>query len=416
MSPTALSAEVIVVGGGPAGAATAIALRRRGIDVLVIDRASFPRDKVCGDVLLPEAQHTLHSLGLDLKKIRSIAYPCLGARYVPGQGSEIAGDFRDGDGRSRPWWMVRRREFDEWLLAQAARAGASIVEGISVDNVLRDGDSVCGVETRGRNGRPQRIRARVVVGADGASSTIARAVGAAPMQAEHVCLAGRAYVSGVSLPQPYLEVFTTPRALPGCAWIVPIGANEVNVGVGLVQRTARQLQRTPQQLFDELRRESPLFTDRLSAAGPITLRGWTLPAASARRRLSGAGWLLVGDAGAMVDPFTGHGIHTAIAAGQIAGETIAEALTADDGAGALAAYAERCRTVFEVEVDHGMLLQRLHARPRLMRAAAAACARHAGLRATFLGLVGHSAPRHTLLDPRVLAKAALTFSNPGAAR
>jgi geranylgeranyl reductase family protein len=410
-----LSAQVVIVGGGPAGASTAIALARRGVDVLLFDRAKFPRDKVCGDVLLPEVRSGLQALGLDVTRLGKRAYRCTGARYVGPRGPQIAGDFADADGNPRPWWMVRRREFDEWLLAEASRAGASVIEGIGIDGVLRDGDTVCGVRTRGRNGIAQHVTARAVVGADGVSSVIAREVGAFNRFPDHTCLAARAYVRGVTLPAPQLEVFTTSRTLPGCAWIVPVSADEVNVGIGVVQSTAQRLAVTPQELFAEVRRESPLLDARLRGCEPIALKGWALAAATEHRRLAGPGWVLVGDAGAMVDPFTGHGIHNAIVAGRIAGDTIADAIASDDRELNLLAYEARCRSALDDDVQAGRLLQRLHAHPRLMHAAAEACARHAGLRSTFLALVGHSAPRPALLSLRALARAMATIRDGAAA-
>lgn len=410
------AADVVIVGGGPAGAATAIALRRRGVDTLLLDRAQFPRDKVCGDVILPEAQGALHSLGLDLASLAAQAYTCTGARYVSCGGPDVSGEFRDADGALRPWWMIRRLTFDAWLLDAARRAGAHVVERVDVDDVLRGAtQTVCGVRARSSGGARQQVRARVVVGADGASSVVARAVGAFQRRPEHTCLAGRAYVNGLTLPAPYLEIFTTPRTLPGCAWIVPVGDGVASVGIGIVQATANRLGRTPQALFAEMRRESPLLQDRLREAGTIALRGWTLPAATERRRLAGPGWLLVGDAGAMVDPFTGHGIHNALAAGLLAGDAIADALGAANPLPALQGYESRCRVAFGADVARGAWLQWLHARPYLVRAAAAACGRHPGLRATFLALVGHSASRRSLLAPASLARAVAAFRREGAA-
>ena len=402
--------DVAIVGGGPAGAATAIALRRRGIDAVILDRAAFPRDKVCGDVLLPEAQDGLRALGLDLADLEARAYPCTGVRYSAARGAEVAGLFRDRAGAPSPWWMIRRRHLDAWLLDQARRAGARVYERAAVEDVLTQAGSVVnGVMVRGRDGARHRILARVVVGADGASSVIARSVGAFTRQPDHTCIAGRAYVSGVSLPQPFLEVFTTDRILPGCAWIVPVSATEVNVGIGLVQATARQLDSTPQTVFEGFRRESTLLGQRLKEAGPIALQGWMLPAATEQRPLAGPGWVLVGDAGAMVDPFTGHGIQNAIAAAGLAAGAIGEALQSRDPRGSLAAYETRWRHTFTADIERGRLLQRLHAKPRLTRALIAACARHTGLRDTFLALVGHTAPRQALLAPASLMRSAMRF-------
>lgn len=312
--------------------------------------------------------------------------------------------------------MIRRRELDAWLLDEARRAGATIVESVAVDEVFRNATgAVCGVRTRRADEAPRQIAARVVVGADGASSVVARAVGAFARRPEHTCVAGRAYVSNVSLPAPYLEVFTSDRTLPGCAWIVPVGPREASVGIGVMQTTANRLGQTPRELFEGVRRESPLLAERLRGAGEVNLSGWVLPGAGERRRLAGPGWILVGDAGAMVDPFTGHGIQNAIAAGALAGPAIAESLSGHDPVTALARYEANCREAFTADVERGSWLRYMHAHPRVMRAAVAACARHAGLRATFLALVGHAAPRTTLLAPAALVRAAATFRESGVA-
>lgn len=405
--------DVLIAGGGPAGAATAIALRQRGIDCLLVDRAAFPRDKVCGDVLLPEARAGLRALNLDLSSLQQRTYACTGVRYAGAKGPQVSGDFRTQAG-PQPWWMIRRRDFDDWLLAQACRAGADVVEKTAVAGVIRENGVTTGVTLRSADGRTRTIKTRVVVGADGASSVVAREVGAFSRPPEHTCLAARAYVRGIRLPAPYLEVFTTPRVLPGCAWIVPIGPDEANVGIGMVQATAQRLGCTPQAMMDALISESPLLSERLQGCDPLRLDGWVLPAATEGRRLAGMGWVLVGDAGAMVDPFTGHGIQNAIVAGAMAATAIGDAISTGD-LGRLAAYETQCRQAFAPEVDRGWMLQQLHARPRLVDAAIRTCASHPGLRGLFLSLVGHAEPRRALLAGSSIARAAVNWRSPGAA-
>jgi flavin-dependent dehydrogenase len=151
-----------------------------------------------------------------------------------------------------------------------------------------------------------------------------------------------------------------------------------------------------------------LLSARLGGRSPTSLKGWSLPGATERRRIAGAGYLLVGDAGAMVDPFTGHGIQNALLAGIIAGEVLSEAISRGDlGEGSLSSYAARCRHAFLDEAILGGSLQRLHARAGLMGLAAALCNARPGLRDTLLGLIGHSAPRRALLSLRHLGPALL---------
>src|SRR4051812_29780720 len=99
--------SVIIVGAGPGGSATAVALARRGVPALVLDRAQFPRDKVCGDVVLPAAQDALAALRVDTAALARRAHLCTGARYFAVDGTSVAGEFRDPSGAGRPWWMIR---------------------------------------------------------------------------------------------------------------------------------------------------------------------------------------------------------------------------------------------------------------------------------------------------------------------
>ncbi len=401
---------VIVVGGGPGGSAAAISLRQRGLAVILLDQASFPRDKVCGDVLLPAAQHAVQMLGLDVSDLERRAYHCLGCVYVDATGRCVAGAFRDLAGLPRPWWMVRRVVLDTWLVEGARRVGADVRQGWRVQSVLRDGNGgVCGVTVRRPDGSCEAMAAAAVVGADGANSVVARDVGLMVRRPEDVCLATRAYVSGLKKSEPYLTIFSTAHTLPGCAWIAPVGPHEANVGLGLTQADAQRLGMTPQGLFDVMRERCPGLEQRLRGATVQASQGWWLPGATERRPLVGNGFLLVGDAGAMVDPFTGHGIHHALQAGILAGEVLAAVLRSGlPTIEALQPYETHCRARILGETTLGYRLQRLHAQPTLVNLGMRVCSLHPGLRWALLALIGHSADRRELLSWRHLARAAFT--------
>jgi menaquinone-9 beta-reductase len=343
---------VVVVGGGPGGSAAAISLRQHGLAVTLLDQACFPRDKVCGDVLLPAAQHAMHMLGLDVSNLERRAYHCLGCVYVDATGRRIAGAFRDLAGLPRPWWMVRRAVLDTWLVEEARRAGADVRQGWRAQSVLCDGDGgVCGVTVRRPDGGSEAMAAAAVVGADGANSVVARDVGLLVRRPEDVCLAMRAYVSGLENSEPYLTIFSTAQTLPGCAWIAPVGPHEANMGLGLLQADVQRLGVTPQGLFTVMRERCPDLEQRLRGATIHAWQGWWLPGATERRPLVGNGFLLVGDAGAMVDPFTGHGIHHALHAGILAGEVLAAVLRSGQAtAEALRPYEMHCVLAFSVRL------------------------------------------------------------------
>jgi geranylgeranyl reductase family protein len=395
---------VLVAGGGPGGAATALALRRHGVPVVVFDRARFPRDKVCGDVVLPEAQQAIRALGLPWQDLVAQSYPCTGSRYVASDGAEVDGLFRDTAGRRVDWWITKRLVLDNWLIQHAVAAGAELRERHEVTDVLKNGAGVAvGLRVRRDDGEVVDVRGAAVVGADGATSAVARSLGVFNQFPDDICLAARAYMKGVKLPNPYLEIFTTERSLPGCTWILPVGPDEVNLGVGVIKADAERLGVTPRELFDEVMEQCPQMRERLAGLTVPKLKGWSLPGTSEDRPIVGHGSLLVGDAGAMIDPFTGHGIHHAMWAGIHAGDVLSEALRKGDVlAPNLMEHDRRCRETFLSEAATGQRLQRVHASPALMRLVTRVCRQHQGLHWAFMSLLGHASPRHDVLTAGTL--------------
>ena len=402
---------VAVAGAGPAGCAAAIALRLRGVPVVIFDKARFPRDKVCGDVLLPASLAAVQSLGLPMHELKSMAYECSGCRYFAPGGREISGTFRDMAGRERASWTIPRRLFDAWLVQHAAAAGAIIHQEHTVAG-LQSVDGGPRLEIRKSNGSSFYFAASFVVGADGAFSTVARQLGLLRHDPEHTCLAVRGYASGLKMREPFLEIFTTRRTLPGCAWILPVGQNSANVGVGILKSTARKNATSPTVLFREVAATLPQFSRRLDGIALSEMRGWPLPGATERRALVRGRCLLVGDAGAMIDPFTGHGIHHALTAGRLAAETIADAIERRDfSATALKDYPAKIETLLGRETDLGSTLQRIHASPALMNAMTRLANFHSGIRDTFFALVGHANERREIFTFRNLSSTLFRFGN-----
>jgi flavin-dependent dehydrogenase len=286
------------------------------------------------------------------------------------------------------------------LLDQARERGAEVREGQQVMRLLRSPQGrVVGLVAKASDGVEREVYGAAVVGADGAGSIVARQLGRSSVDAQHLCLAARTYVQDLRLPDPYLEIFTTARTLPGCAWAVPVQSDVANVGIGVIRSDAIKRAVTPQQLFQEVISEVPLLAERLRGKTLGALRGWSLPGASQRRQIHGPGCLLVGDAGAMIDVFTGHGIHTALKAGAIAGEVLADAIAQEDlSEAALSSYATRCSAAFLEEAAAGWRLQRLHRSAFLMSGVARVCGSFPPLRRLFLSLLGHAQPRHALLS------------------
>lgn len=322
-------ADVLICGAGPAGSAAALAARRAdpSARVVIVDRAAFPRDKVCGDGIGPHAGDVLAELGAahvleGYEEIR--AY-----RFRGPAGHEVA------SASQRPGWVVPRLEFDARLLEAAVAAGAELVTH-RVRSVRVEPD---------RATVDERLAARVLVGADGANSVVRRQLGAEPNPAGHRALALRGYAAR---PPGTDELYFAWEGSHGLAytWAFPIGDGRTNVGFIRLTSRHRGGRRALEQAVAERLPQLP--------PGEGTLAGHTLPLVSHRpdpapRRNA----LLVGDAASLINPLSGEGIYYALASGALAGEAAVAA--ADPGA----AYRERLHARFGAHWRHVRLLARL---------------------------------------------------------
>ncbi|MHB8450538.1 MAG: geranylgeranyl reductase family protein [Mycobacteriales bacterium] len=341
MTAAEQDADVIVVGAGPGGATTACHLARTGAQVLLLEKSTFPREKVCGDGLTPRAVRCLTALGIDTSEA---------AGWVRNRGLRIFG----GGMRLELAWpelasypdygLVRPRlDFDELLARTAVKAGAQLLEGTPVTAPLVDvAGRVSGV--RVKDGR--EFRAPVVVAADGSSSRLALAAGLARRADRPMGVAVRRYFTSPRHRDDWLESWLELRAgdgslLPGYGWVFGMGDGTSNVGLGLLN-TARAFGNTDYRdllgrWLAGLPREWGFVEEE--ATGPV--RGGALPMGFNRAPQYARGLLLVGDAGGMVNPFNGEGIPYAMESGEIAADVLAQALARPAGPArerALAAY------------------------------------------------------------------------------
>jgi geranylgeranyl reductase family protein len=316
-----LDADVAVVGAGPAGTAAAITLSRRGRQVLLIDKARFPRDKCCGDGLTTAALRLLEDVGLDPALVPSwepvheavVAVPT-GRRLLlplPVSNSQFAAS-------------ARRMDLDAALVKLASRAGARLLEGRSVTgvNLVGEGD---GVQLDLDGGRP--VRARYVVAADGMWSTVRRTLGLGQSGYLGDWQAGRQYYGRVGPEARKLWVWFEADMAPGYAWSFPLPNGTANVGYGVLRREGQQTGDLRGQRVDLSAR--PHIAEVLgSGAEPLgPWKAWPIPARIGRTALSGLEGrvLFVGDAARACDPMTGEGIAQALETAQLAARAIGEA-------------------------------------------------------------------------------------------
>jgi menaquinone-9 beta-reductase len=344
--PADRQAQVVVVGAGPAGAATAWHLATAGLDVLLLEKSSFPRDKICGDGLTPRAVKQLLAMGFDLdepgwQKNRGLR--------IRGAGHQIELPWPDLTSYP-PFGMARARlDLDEVLARHAQKAGARLMERTAVTGPVMDertgrvvGVTARSVDERGRKEGPElEFRAPVVVAADGVSARMAMALGLERREDRPMAVAARGYYRTPMHDDPWMESWLElwdgepgrSNQLPGYGWIFPLGDGTANVGLGILNSSSafqnidykltmrRWLANTPEELG---------FRDE-NLVAPI--RSAALPMGFNRKPHYTRGVLLVGDSGGMVNPFNGEGIDYALEAGAMAAETIVQALGRPVGPG-----------------------------------------------------------------------------------
>jgi geranylgeranyl reductase family protein len=335
--PTDRTADVLVVGAGPAGSSAAYWLASAGLDVAVLEKASFPREKVCGDGLTPRAVASLDAMGVDTS-------PAAG--WVRHRGLRVygGGQVIEVDWPQLSRWpdhgLIRtRREFDQLLARHAGTAGARVHEGVTVtDPLLDDAGRVVGVHaTVGEERSPQTWRARLVVSAEGLSGRLAKSLGLLRREDRPLGVAVRRYVRSPRGEDDYLDISfdlsengPTRESMPGYGWVFGMGDGTANVGFGLLDARAagdvdhRAVLRRwlaslpPEWELDEEHAVSPL-------------RGAGLPMGFHRQPAYTRGLLLAGDSAGAVNPFNGEGISYAMETGRMAAEAAIEALAAAEG-------------------------------------------------------------------------------------
>lgn len=378
-------ADVIVVGAGPAGSSAAYHLASTGHRVLLLEKGTFPRDKVCGDGLTPGAVRELIAMGVPMRPddgwMRNV-----GLRVVGG-GHEILLPWPETESYPGYGMAKARSGLDEALARHAQRSGAELREGMAVTGpVLHERSGrVIGVTARPvdangrRTGEPERtFHAPVVVDAGGVSARLATAVGIEKRDDRPMGVAVRTYFRSPRHEDPWmesqLELWDGPRErsnlLPGYGWIFALGDGTVNVGLGSVSSTARATKIDYKEIFRAWMRNAPASWELTEENQVAPLRSAALPMSFNRKPHYRKGLLLVGDAGGMVSPFNGEGITYALASGRIAADVVAQALARTTAYGhekALRAYPRAMEAELGGYYTLGRYFVRLIEHPEVMR-------------------------------------------------
>jgi geranylgeranyl reductase family protein len=376
--------DVLVVGAGPAGAAAGLAARRRGLDVLVVDKATFPRDKTCGDGLTTAALRLLEHLGVDLRPLPGYMAIRETVLVSPSGRRTSLPLPDDGDHAA----VIPRVELDAALVAKARDAGVEVRDGTAVSaiDVTPDGVTVSLADDGA-------VRAGYVVAADGHYSFVRRSLRPPAPPELGTWHAFRQYFRGVD--DPRLWVLFEADLLPGYAWVFPLPEGRANVGFGVLRRpgmTGKELNARWRELLTRPSVRTVLGPD---AEPEATHRAWPIPASFEYDALADGRVLYVGDAANVVDPLTGEGIAQAIETATLAVEAIATGDAAEVGQ----RYREGVRSALGRDLRFAAALQRVLSSRRGARAAVRAAGLTAWTRRHFARWMFEVYPRALLLTP-----------------
>ncbi len=405
---------MLVVGAGPAGSTVAALFARAGHAVRLVDRASFPRFKACGDFLSPEGTRILRRLGVE-EAVRRAGARRLRGLLVSAHGEpSLRADFEPG--RHEVGYALERARLDAILLSAAKEAGATVFEGAAAEGLAGDG----GVRMRLPTGETTIWRPRLVVGAGGRRCPVARDLGVQRREPGDGRIDLLAHWTGLDAARPYCEMHVFG---PGYTGVAPSAPDRVNVNTVLPTSWLRahavesdggapRLEATGgngaplrRRLYQQLLLASPAVRRALESG-----RRLYDPVASditplSTVRASADGVLLIGDAALFIDPFTGQGIYLALRSAEMAFEVGAAALTAGDtSAGRLAAYDRWRLTEFGPKVRLSRLLQGILYRPWLAREVAATLRRDRRSAQRLIGVIGDYRPAADLLRPGFLTR------------
>ncbi|MGB0886411.1 MAG: NAD(P)/FAD-dependent oxidoreductase [Chitinophagales bacterium] len=320
--------DVCIVGAGPAGLTTALFLAKNGIKSTVVEKATFPRDKICGDAFSGKVSWVLRKLDLDFEaEIHKEKFQLAswGVKFFGTKNNELKVPFKlnyDAQTDKAPGFIASRLDFDNYLFEKAkANDLIEIIENTNLTNFARNKNGVL-ASTKDNS---FQIESKIIVGANGAYSKLAKELLGLEVKDDSNSLGLRTYYKNVkNLDQEgYIELHFLEDLLPGYFWIFPMKNGMANVGAGIRTDLMRKNKINLKKAFQKILDSHPEISKRFEGAELVDdIKLFGLPLGSQKRKLSSDNVILLGDAAALIDPFTGEGIGNAMISGMLAAENI----------------------------------------------------------------------------------------------
>lgn len=321
--------DVIIVGAGPAGCSCAYQLSKKGLKIALIDKDTFPRDKICGDAISPDVVNQFYrmdtSLGEKFKQFPT-KKASDGIRFFAPNSNFLDISFTKSKHTESASYVVKRITFDDFFFNQINNLSeVDIYSGHKVEDI-EVSDNVVSVETG-----KVAIKGKVIVGADGANSIVKKRLIDNKIEREHYSAGLRQYYENVTgfHDRNHIELHFYEDILPGYFWIFPLPNNQANIGLGMLSSEVSKRKVNLRSMLKDIIENHPNVKDRFKDAKPLeSIRGFGLPMGSKKRPCSGDHFLLLGDAASLIDPFSGEGIGNAMRSGRIAADHLVRAFEA----------------------------------------------------------------------------------------
>ncbi len=421
--------DVIIVGGGPGGSSSAAFLSKKGFKVLLLEKAKFPRDKTCGDAISGKSTSLLRALGIQEQIYEKPHAEIHGVTFSSPSGAVVDITFDTAKGqRKGTGFVCRRYVYDNMLFENAKKQeNVTVKEQFMVTDLIQEKGFVKGV--KGMNLISKKLfefKAKMVIGADGATSIIATKLGLNKIDPLHQVIAIRAYYNGIADMKDNIEIHFIEDVMPGYFWIFPLEKGLANVGVGMITKDVKERSTNLEKSMFKAIQENPLFIDRfknakllgevekwstpleqhdLNVQGGNNVKGWTLPLGSTKRKCYGNGFILVGDAASLIDPFSGEGIGNAMLSAKIGAEVIEKAFIKNDFSEEFfKQYSEILWAEIGPELKTSYLLQKIGRIKPLLNLVIGKAAKSKEIKETLSGMLANENAKKAFVSPMFYLK------------
>ena len=394
--------KIAIIGAGPAGTTLSMGLSKHGIDHVLLDKSeSFPRDKICGDAISGKSMIYLKELDLFDKIEKEPSVVITKVTISSPKGDQIDLDLDPkGTKLNKKGYVCRREVFDN-ILFQEAKAISDYRENFTVKDLLIKEDQVYGISGINSENQREEFTAKVVIGADGFSSIIARKMNIFQREEKHWAVATRAYYTGIKGLRDSLELHYHKDFQSGYFWIFPLENGMANVGIGMLDSVLKSKKINIKEAHEKAI-QSDFFRERFKDAELIhSIQGANLPFGSLKRTIYGNGFVLIGDAAGLVDPFTGEGIGNAMLSAKTAVDVLKDVCQGDRFTEKeLKIYQDKVRKSLDSELKFSHRLQLLGKHfPFVVNLIVSRAKKNPKINDLISNIVANTADVRTLLNP-----------------